>query len=357
MKYYVDNKFGFFELFNPNNGTLIRSNIVNSNLNPQMRSFPELIDIGIMGNCIAGKNGICDRAGIDCYQKGTINSRDNMKIDNYQWILEQCKGKTFQVALGGAGDPNKHENFEKILRLSKKYDIVPNLTTSGLQITDDEIKVMKECCGAIAVSYYSRLRNGTESNPETIEAIERLIKAGCITNIHFVVSTETIDEAIFRLEKDKWPYGINAVIFLLYKPVGLGTIKKTLECNDKVKKFLDVATNGKHSYQIGFDTCFTSGLCNIKSIDTKSIDACEAARFSMYIDCDLNAFPCSFGIEKKQYKVKLNPKTIQDAWDSAEFEAFRNNTRLECDGCKNEMLCAGGCNLNLGIELCDNLNT
>lgn len=357
MKYYVDKKYDFFELFNPNNGTLIRSNIMNSNLDPRMRSFPELIDVGIMGNCIAGRKGVCVKAGIDCYQMGSIYSRNNMKIEDYQWILEQCKGKTFQVALGGAGDPNKHDSFEEILLLSKEYDIVPNLTTSGLQITDNEIRAIKKHCGAVAVSYYSRLKDGIESNYETIEAIERLVRAGCITNVHYVVSADTINEAIYRLEKDRWPYGINAVIFLLYKPVGLGTIEKTLECNDKVKEFLDIATNGKHSYSIGFDTCFTSGLCNTASIDMKSIDACEAARFSMYIDCELNAFPCSFGIEKKQYKVKLNPKTIQDAWDSAEFEAFRNNTRLECGGCKNEMLCAGGCNLNLGIELCDNLNT
>lgn len=55
-------------------------------------------------------------------------------------------------------------------------------------------------------------------------------------------------------------------------------------------------TEKKHPYQIGFDTCFTSAL--LKYTDTISptnIDTCEAATFSMYIDSQMNCFPCSFG--------------------------------------------------------------
>lgn len=53
-----------------------------------------------------------------------------------------------------------------------------------------------------------------------------------ITNIHYVVSKDTINEAITRLEKDLFPKGVNAVVFILYKPVGNGIIEKVLKNTD-----------------------------------------------------------------------------------------------------------------------------
>ena len=50
MIYYKDDKYGFFEIFNEKNGTLIRSDI--DGVDPTCRSFPELLDIGIMGHCV-----------------------------------------------------------------------------------------------------------------------------------------------------------------------------------------------------------------------------------------------------------------------------------------------------------------
>jgi hypothetical protein len=32
------------------------------------------------------------------------------------------------------------------------------------------------------------------------------------------------------------------------------------------------------------------------NLETASIDACEAATFSMYIDSQMNCYPCSFGL-------------------------------------------------------------
>ena len=55
MIYYEDKKYKFFELFNEKNGTLIRSDISGTQMNATMRSFPELLDIGIMGQCSAAK--------------------------------------------------------------------------------------------------------------------------------------------------------------------------------------------------------------------------------------------------------------------------------------------------------------
>ena len=126
------------------------------------------------------------------------------------------------------------------------------MTTSGFLMTDNEVKLIKEYCGAVAVSWYSRLKDGKESNQETINAVGRLLRGGYITNIHYVVSKDTIDEAITRLENDLFPKGINAVVFILYKPVGNGVAKKTLKSTDsRVESFISLAT--KITILIEFD--------------------------------------------------------------------------------------------------------
>ena len=123
MIYYIDRKYNFIELFNKENGTLARSNIICNGIEtdeePLLRSFPELIDIGVMGTCYAGLSGMCKKAGVDCYQNAINKQRTNMNLEDYKNIISQCKNKVFQVALGGAGDPNKHENFEQLLKLAR----------------------------------------------------------------------------------------------------------------------------------------------------------------------------------------------------------------------------------------------
>lgn len=357
MIYYEDKKYNFFELFNEKNGTLVRSNIIGTSCDATMRSFPELIDIGIMGKCDAAKVGMCSRAGVECYQNAIGSNKDNMSLADYERIMEQSKNRVFQVALGGAGDPNKHEKFEEILAMTREYGIVPNMTTSGYNISDDEISSIRKYCGAVAVSFYSRLRkDGKEGNLVTIETINKFVDAECITNIHYVVSDETIEEAIYRLENNVWPQKISAIIFILYKPVGLGRREKTVKWDERMHLFLDAAIKRKHAYRVGFDTCFTPALAKYEDfLDIASIDACEAARFSMYIDSEMNAYPCSFDNQEGKYKVSLKNKKIIDAWNSKEFEQFRTAKKNKCNGCERINLCNYGCGLELGIDLCEQM--
>ncbi len=358
MLYYKDPKYNFIEFFNQENGTLMRTNIIKNGVEtaeePNMRSFPELIDIGIMGTCHAGLSGICAKAGIDCYQNATSRQRNNMPVEKYEAIISQCRNKSFQVALGGAGDPNKHENFEQILKITRDNNIVPNLTTSGYNISEHEIKLIKTYCGAVAVSFYSTLnKNGRETNLNTLSTIQKFVDSNCITNIHYVVSKQNIDEVIYRLEKNLFPSGINAIIFLLYKPVGLASKDKMLTANDpRYLKFLELVANNTTNFKIGFDSCQTPAVLNFCStVATESLEFCEAARFSMYIDCDLIAYPCSFGHDCDTYSVDLSKFSIEDAWNSTNFEMFRLKHNTICSKCSKNNICRN-CALNIDLNVC-----
>ncbi len=348
----VDKKNRFIELFNPNTGFYIRSGIINekgedTNIDPFMRFFPSLIDVGIMGHCIHGKSGLCIKSGVQCYQNGLNTYQPNMTLENFKRIVDECRGKVYQLALGGRGDVDQHENFKEILQYCRENNIVPNFTSSGLGFTDEIINICKEYCGAVAISWYRQ--------KHTLKAINVLLEAGVKANIHYVLGNNSIDEAITRLENNDFPKGINAVIFLLHKPIGLGQKENVLSTKDeRVKIFFELVDNNKFDFKIGFDSCTVPGLVNFtKNINRDSFDTCEAARWSMYITSDMKALPCSFDNQSLKWAIDISENTIQNAWDSEQFNNFRNYYNKSCNRCENKMNCLGGCPIVREIVLCE----
>lgn len=372
---YEDPEYHFREYFDKEDGLWITGDCEDGS-SPFRRSFPSLLDIGIMGHCPNGKAGICAKAGIQCYQNAPNSIRENMKLEDFKSIIDQCKGKTFQVALGGAGDPNLHENFKEIVEYCRSNNIIPNYTTSGFNLTDEQVEISKQC-GAVAVSQYSRLEiqqmpsyqileDGSriptemmqvfsETNPQTNNAIQKFLDAGITTNIHYVLGKNTIKEAVIRLKNNLFPEGINAIVFLLHKPVGLGKKENMLHYDDpEVKEFFELIDSRKFPFKIGFDACSVPGILNFThNIDSRSTETCEGSRTSAYIDAQMNMMPCSFGNQNKSYYVSLYDHTIKEAWEGEVFSKFRSHLFNACPNCKNRENCYGGCPIISDIVLCN----
>ena len=263
-KYDKENKFT--SVFNTESGFYLRTGVIDENgndtgIDPFMTSFPELIDVGVMGHCVHGATGLCIKSGVQCYQNGLATQHPNMTLENFKRIVDECKNKTFQFALGGRGDVDQHENFAEILQYCQENNIVPNFTSSGLGFTDEIVSLCKEYCGAVAISWYRQ--------EHTYRAIQMLLDAGVKTNIHYVLGNNSIDEAIERLQKNDFPKGINAIIFLLHKPVGLGQESNVLQVdNPKVKEFFEIIDTTTFDFKIGFDSCTVPALINF----TKNIN-------------------------------------------------------------------------------------
>ena len=349
MRIRKDNNY--ISVFNEKTGEYVRSGIIvngkDTGIDPFMSSFPELLDVGIMGHCIHGKSGLCIAAGVECYQDGLHAAHKNMTLEDFRTIVEQCKEKTFQFALGGCGDPDQHENFEEILKMCRENKIVPNFTTSGFGMTEAIAQLCKKYCGAVAVSWYR--------NDYTIKAIEMLIAAGVKTNIHYVLHNESIGEAMCRLKENTFPKGINAVVFLLHKPVGLGTSSKVITCeNQEFQEFIQYVTLEKFPFKIGFDSCTVPALVKqSENFDLNSLDTCEGARWSAYISADMKMLPCSFDNQQQRWAVDLKKYSIQDAWESEAFENFRTYFKESCPNCSARTHCMGGCPICLEIVLCN----
>lgn len=343
-------KGGFLSVFDDENGDYMRSGILDeqgqdTGIDPFQAEFPQLLDIGVMGHCEHGLSGLCEACGIECYQNGGTVRQPNMPIRDFEEIIRQCEGRTFQVALGGRGDPECHEDFAELLSVCRKYGIVPNMTTSGYGLQDAHVEIMKKYAGAVAVSWYK--------TPYTYRAVQKLVDAGITTNLHFVLGSNNIEEAIELLQDRNFMPGISRIVFLLHKPVGLGSRDRVLQADDPgIRKFFSLLSEPHNIERLGFDSCLVPGIAaHCPAIPPESYDACEAGRFSAYIGPDLMMCPCSFD-KSDLYSESLYEKSVSAIWNGERFSKFRTIFENRCSHCSFEAQCLGGCPIKPEIRLC-----
>jgi len=353
---YEDPNYRYRVAYNPQTGVYIRTSVLDENnkqtdKDPFRGSYPHLLDIGIMGHCEHGISGKCAQSGVECYQSGNIKREPHMTLENFKRIIKESSGRTFQVALGGRGDPDRHPDFLEMLKFCHEQGVTPNFTTSGYGLDHKLLPAIKKYCGAVAVSHYRSFY--------TTRAIQALLSYGIKTNIHFVLGNQSIDEAIDWIENKHYPHGINRIIFLLHKPIGNGSQKNVLDPRDpKVQHFYALFNKEENCAIAGFDTCTAPALIhNAPRILKNSFDTCEGGRFSAYVTPDFKLLPCSFD-GRQEYAVDLSNTSIEDAYNSVPFERFRRHFETAhdaCGGCSDRELCMGGCPLMKEIVLCEAL--
>jgi len=350
MRVQYDAKHRFAAGFDPDTGVYYRTNTrdilgQDTGCDPFMASFPHFLDVGIMGYCTHGLSGRCREAGIHCYLDGGTEYQDNMTLEEFGQLVDQCAGRTFQFALGGRGDPDQHADFAEMLRLCRDSNIVPNFATSGWALNPEKAEMCAEYCGTVAVSW--------QRGEHTFRAVDMLLQAGVRTNIHFLLGRNSLDEARMRLENDTFPSGINRVIFLLYKPAGGGRRDNMLVFSDpRVHKFYSLFDEEQYRQLSGVDSCSVPALLNMAPrIHPTSVEACEGARFTAYVSPDLQLKPCSFDVDG-HWAVDLHSDTVEEAWNSDEFEDFRGRLQNQCPDCTRRQICLGGCPIERDVVLC-----
>jgi hypothetical protein len=81
----IDKANKFVSIFIPQTGFYMRTGVIDENGNdtgvdPFMTSYPELIDVGVMGHCVHGVSGLCMKSGVQCYQNGLNTKVPNMSL-------------------------------------------------------------------------------------------------------------------------------------------------------------------------------------------------------------------------------------------------------------------------------------
>jgi radical SAM protein with 4Fe4S-binding SPASM domain len=336
LRQYKDSSY--FVLFDKENGTLIRKGKNNKDPFWNKRG-PELLDISI--------TNYCERNCSFCYRNSNRNGK-HMSLENYEYVIKQASRiGTLQVALGG-GNPNQHPDFIDILKITKKYGLIPSYTTNGQGLTPPIYKATKKYCGAIAVSWYPPYT-------DAIKVIKKCKENNLKVNIHVMLNKETIVSALELINEYRdLLKDINAIIFLNYKPIN-SSKSITLRNSELLYQFVDSVLN-TNLCKIGFDSCMISFLVQFSDkFFTESIEFCEAGRFSAFLSEDLEFYPCSFLKGTDVTGVDLKEKSLHEAWVySEQFRRLREklstpgnqkNPIIECFNCDKYNLCHGGCQI------------
>ena len=312
-------------LFNTKTGFELLMGI-NGYDDPFMTELPTMLDVGIMGHC----SNNCPF----CYQDPRI-VEPNMKLDDFKRIIDEVKHHASQVALGGRGNPEDHEDFEEIVKYASENKVTPNYTTAGNNVNHEIVNITKKYVGAVAVSDYDK--------PFTYSALKIFMDADIKTNIHFVFSSKSFDKAINVLNGiDVWNGQIdleklNAIVFLLFKPQGRAkNLIDWIPSKKQLRIFANKIKFPKSKIKIGLDSCLVNCIkefVEFSPIEEMSIDTCESGRMSVYITPDMKLVPCSFA-DHNEYGVKLHNNTIENVWNNGRpFKKFREILKEKSNCC------------------------
>lgn len=309
--------------------------------NPNWAPVPELADISISNHC--------SKRCSYCY-RNSIPNNEFMSLNQYCQVLDSLNhplyGNVFQVAIGG-GEPLEHPDFLKIIDATLQRKIVPNFTTNGIFLTDETCNALRGKVGAVALSV-NKLKELQQ------DKLQLLYKHNIRTNIHYVLSIQNITEAIDIVsgKYTKELEGINAIIFLTYKPAGRATEEYVLQPSEDLNHFIQlVCTYTRKDLKIGFDACFIPNLLHTNFKHQELVDMCEAGFFSVYVDHKMNVSPCSFSMQKDSYN--LNDYDFYKIWND-KFKTYRNAQQNHCAQIKCPIYntCKGHCPYYPTITTC-----
>ena len=250
----------------------------------------EILDLEISsgGDC----KGRCDF----CYKSNGQPGQPthNMTLDEFKAIIDKMPPTLTQCALG-IMDVHTNPDFFAMMEYARSKGIIPNYTTHGLDVTDEDADKTAKLCGAVAVSFVNKKK--------TFETIRKFLARGMTqTNVHYMLCLENYHKAfeiIDEIATDPTLKGFNAIVFLQYKPKGRNPddFHSVLDI-EKYQKLM--AHCEEKGIRYGFDSC--SAPLFLESIkgrkDQKFLEAlaepCEALCMSYYINSKGIGCPCSF---------------------------------------------------------------
>lgn len=297
------------------------------NINATCAPAPEIIDIEVSTVC-NGNGTPCSW----CYKSNTGVGK-NMSYSTFENIFNRLPSTLTQIAFG-IGDIDANPDLFDMFELCRRQAVVPNVTINGYRMNEDLYNRLAVTCGAISVSLYDK--------DVCYTAVDELYRRGCDqVNIHALLSEETYNDCISLLDdckSDERLTGLNAVVFMMLKPKGSRNTFTTLSDPNKFKTLIDKAND--LGIQIGSDSCAAPSMIryyrdNFEEQEVRniisSIEPCESGLFSLYINVEGKAYPCSFTEDGNGLDVTNSD--FSDIWNSETLTVWREllgNTTDKC---------------------------
>ena len=317
---------------------------------PGVLSAPILVDWQITERCGMG----CPQ----CYASSVVRGKDVSWSDAELCVSQMREAGVCQVALGG-GEPVLHPRLGDLLQLIRDNGMVPNMTTTGIGMTKEQIKSMKRNCGAVAMSLEGAGEKFAIRRKQGFDNFRRVTDLFLENEIPLVMqitvsngNLEYLDETVAHCLGVTPLYG---VVFLAHKPAGRAEVfdhplSKGDFRNVHETMYRVVRTLQPHT-RVGFDCCFTPGMVGLEKELGLShgtiIEGCSATRSGVGLSPELDVLPCTFLTNKKLGNLK--EKSLLKIWNDSYSNAFRldmehrSKEDTECRTCSSNSLCMGGC--------------
>ncbi len=207
----------------------------------------------------------------------------------------------------------------------RSKNVVPNTTINGNGLNKKMAENLVKYCGAVAVSHYN--------NDVCFNAVNLLSKTGLKqVNIHKLMAKETLDscyELLDLVKIDSHLKKLNAIVFLTLKNKGERNIFHKLLRSE----FMDLVNYALQTkIRIGFDSCAANDVLKLLKTHPRyemlkmMSEPCESTCFSLYINVDGIAYPCSFLEEIPGYEsidVVKSENFFKDIWFNPIIKDFR----------------------------------
>lgn len=294
---------------------------------------PEILDIEVSTIC-HGPGKPCPW----CYKSNGPRGR-NMSFKTFKQIFDRIGTKNLTQIAFGIGDIDSNPELYEMFAYCRGNGVIPNVTINGWRMTDHHFNMLARLCGAVAVSHYD--------DECCFEAVHELTSRGMEqVNIHKLFSKETTNSCHNLLTnasktRDHPLLGkLNAIVFLLLKPKGDRNQLTSVDELHQVKALFNHARGAE--VQFGMDSCSAPNLLkatedeNLFSIE--SVEPCESTLFSLYINVDGDAFPCSFTEGQLGWEKGI-PILEQDSflggvWFDKKLTAWRKKILASSQECK-----------------------
>ncbi|MEN8126947.1 MAG: radical SAM protein [Planctomycetota bacterium] len=308
-------------------------------------SGPTEVHLAITNRCSAG----CEH----CYMEAGQADDDEMDTETFKKALDTLSEmKVFHVALGG-GDALERNDLFDIAAYARERGIVPNLTISGLNLTDDIAPKMR-VFGQVNVSVdglgcnYGVFR-GNELFDHADKALDRLTAAGVPTGINCVLGRENFDrlDELFAYAADK---KLNEIEFLRLKPSGRGrqvymrqrtTYAQNIALTPKLAELSE-----KYGLTAKIDCSFVPMLCYHHPprgiLESMATYGCEAGNVLLGARSDGSVSGCSF-LPDSGLSIFDLPKTYGKSQTFNTFRDWASSAPQPCLDCDYLDICKGGC--------------
>ncbi|MBZ0271928.1 radical SAM protein [bacterium] len=301
----------------------------------------------------------CSAGCAHCYTDSRPDANEDDELGRqgaFEVLTKLARMRVFHVALGGGESTELPWLFEAG-HVARGLGIVPNLTTNGFHITEDnaaEFRVFAQVnvsIDGVGEKYETHRKRGSFDRAR--RGLELLKKHGVRTGINCVVSRRNFDDLseVFALGRRT---RVSQLELLRYKPSGRAAAQSAQEfarndlTDDQAWEFFPRVKWLARKYRtpLAIDCSLTPFLyCHNPDrelLDKYGVTGCHGGSMLVGIGADGQVSPCSFAPAEGR-----RADDISDWWKNEDtFFSFRNwaEAAVEpCRSCHYLELCRGGC--------------